>query len=158
MKALIMLLAASIASAQPAFIITISAVRTVVAAQSPVEVQVILKNTSSHDLRFYVDKSAKAELSGFGAEVTDAQGLVPKITAYYNQLIGDKAPRESVANPHAQFVIVSSGGDPTTAPGGTIGLHMDIAQMYDLSKPGTYTVQVTYMTIKSNPLQITVME
>lgn len=158
------LLAASIAQAQPALTIAISASRTRVPAKSPVELQVALKNTANHDIHLFVDKSSKAELSGFGADVTDAQGLVPKITAYYNQLSGENAPRGNVANPDEQFIIVSSGGDVTVARGGAIELHMDIGKLYDLTKPGTYAIQVTLKdavdatTIKSNSLKITVTE
>jgi hypothetical protein len=111
MKALTLLLAASIALAQkpqPAFTITISAGQAAVTVKSLVEIQVTLKNTSNHDLRLFIDKSDKAELSG------------------------DKVPRERVTNPDENFVIVTSGGSPTVAPGGT--------------------------TIKSNPLKITVTE
>jgi len=167
MKALILLLAASIALAQkpqPAFTITIRTGRGVVTAKSPVEVQVTLKNTSNHEIRVFVDNSDKAELSGFGAEITDPQGLVPKITRYNDVLTGEKAPREKVANPDEHFVIVGSGGTQPVAPGSTVELHMDIGQIYDLSKPGTYTVQVTHtdaadgITVKSNPLTITVTE
>jgi hypothetical protein len=164
MKALILLLAASVAQAQPAFTITISAGRTVVTVKSPVEVQVILKNTSNQDLRVGVDNSDKAELSGFGAEVTDAHGLAPKITRYHDVLTGEKAAHESVSNPDEHFVVVTSGGLLTVGPGSSIELHMDIGQMYDLSKPGVYTIQVTrtdaaYGTVvKSNPLKITVTE
>jgi hypothetical protein len=161
--ALIMLVTAAIAQSQQAFTITISTGQAV-AAKSPVEVQVILKNTSNHDLHVFTDNSYKAELSGFGVDVTDSQGLVPKLTAYYNQLSGEKAPRERVTHPDGQFVIVTSGGTETVAPGGRVELHMDIGQMYDLSKPGVYTIQVTRtdiadgMTVKSNPLKIAVTE
>jgi hypothetical protein len=113
MKALIVMLAASMAFAQtpqPAFTITIGTAQAAVTAKSPIEVQVILKNTSNHEIRVFVDNSGKAELSGFGAEVTDSQGLVPKITAYYNRLTREEAPREKVMNPDASFVIVTSGG------------------------------------------------
>ncbi len=121
-KALILLLAATIALAQkpePAFTITVSISQAVVTAKSPVEVDVILKNTSNHDLRVFVDSSAKAELSGFGAEVTDSQALVPKITKYHDVLTGEKAPRERVANPDEHLVIVGSGGTATVGPGVT---------------------------------------
>src|ERR1700733_10740859 len=167
MKALILVLAASMALAQqpqPAFTITISAGQTVVTVKSPIEVQVTLKNTSNHDLRVFTDNSYKAELSGFGAEVTDAQGLAPKITRYHDLLTGGKAPREKVANPDEHFVMVASGGAEPVAPGGTIELHMNIGKMYDLSKPGVYTIQVTRtdtadgITVRSNPLKITVTE
>jgi hypothetical protein len=162
--ALTLLLAASVAQAQPAFTLTISGGRAVVTAKLPIEVHVTLKNTSNHDLRVSVDNSGKAELSGFDAEVTGSQGLVPKITRYHDVLTGEKAPRERLANPDEHFVIVTSGGTQTLAPGATIELHMDIGQMYDLSKPGVYTFQITRTdtadgtTVKSNPLKITVTE
>jgi hypothetical protein len=160
MIALLLLLAASIAP----FTITISTSHSVVTAKSPIEVQVALKNTSNRDLRIFVDNSDKAELSGFDVEVTDPQGLAPKITAYHNVLTGWKAPPETVMKQGGEFIIVGSGGTLPLAPGETIDLHMDIGQMYDLSKPGTYTVQVTRTDapdgtmVKSNPLKITVTE
>ncbi len=160
MMALLLLLAASIAP----FTIAIGTSGSVATAKSPIEVQVTLKNTSDHEFRFYLDNSRKAELCGFDVEVTDAQGLAPKITAYHNALTGWKAPQERVMKTEGEFIIVGSGGTLPLAPGKTVELHMDIGQMYDLSKPGTYTIQVTRTdaadgtTVKSNPLKITVAE
>ena len=88
---------AATSSAQTPFPIAISANQTTFKAGSPIELQVIFTNMSDRGITLFWDKSDKAELSGFGVEVTDAKGNTPKITQYCN---GSR----SLPRPRAFFV------------------------------------------------------
>ena len=135
-------LSASVLSAEPPSSITIRANQTILKAGSPIELQVTFTNTSDRGISLFVDKSRSAELSDFGVELTDSKGKVPKITRYHDALTGEKAPRETIADPGNTPLIISSGGDAVLAPGKARDFRMDVARLFDVKEPGKYSIRL----------------
>lgn len=155
-------LCAGLLSAEAPFVIAIGANQTTFTVGSPIEVKVTLTNTSDHGISLFIDKSDKAEFSGFGVEITDSKGNVPKITRYHNALTGAKAPREAIADPGDTPLIISSGGDTVLAPGKARDFRMDVTSLVDLKEPGQYSIRLKRtdtadgVPVMSNLLKITI--
>jgi hypothetical protein len=130
-------------SAEPSFSIAISSSQTSFSAGSPIVLQVIMTNTSSHGISLVVDpKTHNAEMSDFRVEVTDSRGNTPKIIKYYDSVTGEKAPREAIVNPDDNGLIVGSFFEMMLAPGKAERLRMDISKLADLRVPGQYSVRL----------------
>lgn len=150
------LLVSTIAAAitQPAaapFSLTISTKTKSVQAGSEVKVQILLKNISNNEIYVLREKSPSLpEQAGFTAAVSDAKGMAVAYTNY-----GDKFYK-------GEAVTFGSPSYAYLKPGETLEQEMEVSKLFDLSKPGTYTVQVqrkddrSAAVAKSNTISITI--
>jgi hypothetical protein len=130
-------------SEAPPFSIAISAVHEVVSLGAPIPLVVTFKNTSSHDIGI---ERAPVEFN-FKIDVHDSGGDRPSLAD------GSKVPTEPVE---------TRGFSTLMAPGENVRIDFEIDKAYDLSKPGTYTIQLSRMDqatkseAKSNIITVTV--
>ncbi len=137
-------------TAKPPFTLVLTAEKPTVSLGSDVWVKVRWTNTSDEELNAsaYVDKSTNLDLN-YSLEFRDSGGRpVPKIP--------DKSPVGRFFD--AQFGALK--------PGETIDNDISLRRLYDLNRPGKYTLQVSRRvpealgggTIKSNIITITVSQ
>src|SRR5215475_1002556 len=128
--------------------ITIVAAQNGVKAGDPIEITVTMKNMSDHDITMgKLVSNTHAELNN-EIIVRDKNGEMPNETRY------KKGIKEGVAGSRRRF---------TLKPGEEITETSNINKLYDLSRPGEYTVQVEKElpasevkgTIKSNTIAVT---
>jgi hypothetical protein len=130
-------------SEAPPFSIAISAAHEIVSARAPIPVVVTFRNTSSHDIGIL---QAPVEFN-FQIDVHDSGGNRPSLAD------GSKVPTEPVE---------TRGFSIPVAPGEALKINFEIDKAYDLSKPGTYTIQLsrldeaTQSEAKSNIITVTV--
>ena len=130
---------------KPPFKIAITAEHSTIAAGSDVEIDVSLTNTSDHDVYEGVMYMMGIDLdSTFRFEVRDEHGkMVPKRIYPYEELRTGKVIFRTI-----------SAGETLTQP-------QTVSALYDLRKPGKYTIQVfrgpfDKDEIKSNIVTVTV--
>jgi len=135
-------------SEAPPFSIAISAAREVVSAGAPIPAVVTFTNTSNHDIGI---ERAPVEFN-FKIDVHDSGGNRPSLAD------GSKVPIEGIeTRGGSHFSIL-------VAPGEALKIDFEIDKAYDLSKPGTYTIQLsrldeaTKSEAKSNIITVTVMK
>jgi len=106
------------------FTVALSAARAQVVAGDPVDLIVVMTNISDHDVDCTVNASNALDRS-YTYDVTDGEGkLVPKIEKKYH---GGSSVWPCVLKP----------GQSDTPGGGRISV------LYDFSRPGKYTIQVS---------------
>jgi hypothetical protein len=103
--------------------IVITAPETCVKSGSPMEVRIVLTNTSDHDVSYRVVAMGQWSPTWAGMSVLDSAG----------KLLPDKR------GPHDGSVF---SGKATLGATKSIETRLDVAKDYDLSKPGKYTVEV----------------
>lgn len=126
-----------------------------------VAIEVITKNISNHWINERSASDKRDQQRFLRVDVQDSQGGTPPETDF-GQLVGNRS--DAAYNPRG----------PHATPGreDMIGLHYDLGQertqivnvndLYDLSKPGQYTIQVrrwddeTKIWVKSNAITVTV--
>jgi hypothetical protein len=137
---------------EAAFSITISTPQAVVKGGTEVKVNILLKNTSGHELA--VAKAlgeVHGEISGYRVDVWDSNGRRLRRTKYGATVEGDT----DVLGP---FSLRTKILQPDT----TLNDSLIISKLYDLSKPGKYTIQVYRVdhenksVVKSNLIKLTV--
>ena len=137
---------------KPAISITLSTRQTVVEVGSPLKVRIAITNMSDHDVF----------LGGhIQMIVQDSEGKPVPQTPYGKKVYGTEPPSVS------QSGIGPGGGDigaPLMRPGDTItGSPQYLNKEYDLSKPGTYTIQArrndpySQSVVQSNVLTVTLI-
>jgi hypothetical protein len=115
------------------------------------QLQIKVKNISDHDLSLFVpfDETGIAQM--FDVNVRDSAGASVPETAVGMHVHGKTAEPPLISGPVK-----------TISPGKEIDRNTDLTRIFDLAKPGTYTVQVTRMDfdqkvlVKSNIITITV--
>ena len=128
----------------PPFKIAITAENSTVVAGAEVSIKVSLTNTSDHDVREGVMYGRGNIASIYRFEVRDEHGeMVPKRTY-----------------PHPELGYPGSVGFSTISPKQTITENQEVSALYDMRKPGKYTIQVWKRNpeydIKSNVVTVTV--
>ena len=109
---------------------------------SPITGELVLTNAVNHDVEVYAARGLDAYQSRFSVTVKDSQGNTP------------------VFQPSPFF---SSMGFHTLKVGETFTLSLNVSNLYQITKPGVYTVKVSRQhgeqvntTIESNTVSITV--
>jgi hypothetical protein len=131
-------------SNKPSFKIAITSAPATVVAGAEVSIEVSLTNTSDHDVYEGVGYERGNLASIFRFEVRDEHGkLVPKRTS-----------------PHPELGHMGSVRFSTTHRGETWTQNQEVSALYDMCKPGKYTIQVWIRDpdydIKSNIVTVTV--
>ena len=143
---------------QRPFSLGISVAHDVVKTGTPIVINIVFKNISDHDISRMVrpEGSAHGELLGFPPIVRDAEGKEPPLTKLGRAIFGKPAPGEVVG-----YETISAGGT-AMHPGKVITPEIRLTELYDLSVPGKYTVQVWYYDsenrekVNSNTITVTV--
>ncbi|MFZ0479528.1 MAG: hypothetical protein WAL71_10290 [Terriglobales bacterium] len=144
---------------QRPFSLGISVEHDTVKAGSPIVVKIRFKNISDHDLvrMRRPEGDAHGELLGFPPIVRDAQGNEPPLTRKGRLIFGRQTPEDK-----AIYVGVSVGAT-AMHPGEVITPEIRLSELYDMSAPGKYTVQVWHYDeehkddVKSNAITVTVV-
>ena len=119
-------------------------------------VDVTLKNITSGNITTY----STSDHIGFEYEVdvwTDKSAMAPE-TKFGREIHNHTTPEDD----RQPEVILSNGAYSELGPGKSITDHVSISKMYDLSKPGKYTIQfrrldeVSKTLVKSNKLTVTI--
>jgi hypothetical protein len=118
----------------PPFKIAITAESPTVVAGAEVSIKVSLTNTSGHDVREGVRYILGGVNTSYQFKVRDEHGrLVPKRTY-----------------PHPELGFPGSVNFRTISPGETITEDQEVSALYDMRKPGKYTIQVS-RRVSDNP-------
>jgi hypothetical protein len=120
----------------------ISAVHDVVKAGSEVRVKIELKNTSQDDISLTGvpwGKEDHPELEGFRPIVKDAHGKEPPLTKWGRLVCG--RPKAEDNPPNSTFNTVAA---YPLEPWNIHTTEVIVSDLYDLSVPGVYTVQIPY--------------
>jgi len=152
--------------AEAPFSITISAAPDVVRAGSDVRLNIMFTNTSEHEIRLITVVGGK-EFFNLVQVLSDRGAAVPT-TRHGRDLMGVSSTPEVLPQRRSYFPRDFSGGlsliGSPIAPGKTRDDDIVVSALYDLSRPGKYTVQVnrfdetTNAFVKSNKITITVTE
>jgi hypothetical protein len=138
---------------EPPFSLTISTPQEIVKAGSEVRVDVVLRNTSDHEITLLRSPgTGRGELE-FESDVLGEKGNLASQTKYGQQL--KKSGLNAVEGSRIMFRL---------QPGETYEDSMSLNKLYDLSKPGKYKIQLHKRVpehlgqgvVKSNALVITV--
>lgn len=164
-KALPLILAVASATvlaqtAPRSFSLGINVARGVVRTGEPIVVKIQLKNTSDHEIgRTALPGGAThGEMAGFPPIVRDAQGKEPQLTKWGRQVFGRQAPDD-----HLPDVVLNAIQRVPMSPGELMKTEIHLSELYDVSAPGKYTVQVRYYDeenkeeVKSNTVTVTVV-
>ncbi len=145
---------------EQSFSLTIGAVKSVVKVRSKIRLQIELKNTSDHDIELTAvpwGKEDHPELEGFRPIVTDSQGKPAPLTKWGRLVFGRSEPSDNVSlslNAVTTFPL---------APGKIYKSEILLSDLYDLSLPGTYAVEIprydnhTKQEMKSNAVTVSVV-
>ena len=146
---------------------SIEPVQAVVSAGSPVELRVTLANTSDHDIVIEEDMNSVAVWMAYRVEVRYENGSMAPHTElgrrqYQGRGTGAVHRFEDDVTPDAAMMRFTVIGVPMKAGESVPGL-LNVSRLYDLSKPGKYTIQVSRgaeegvnATVKSNTVTVTV--
>jgi hypothetical protein len=136
--------------------LTISATEAVVPSGSPVKVNIIMANTSDHEMLLWVMDAAERAGKVYRADVWDDNGDTLPDTRMnrilkYNQA-GCSNPCPEIVGGHGDYLALK--------PGETWSDQIDLTKLYDFSRPGRYHVQLERTDnrtwIKSNTITVTV--
>jgi hypothetical protein len=113
-------------TAQQPFTITVSTNKPEVKSGDPVYIDVIMTNTSDHDVDCTI-YSSNALDRNYRYEVFDKQGPVPKIKRKYPE----------IGETFSSWPCIIKPGETSRPSGGLISI------LYDFHRPGKYTIQVS---------------
>jgi len=140
-------------AAQQSFTISISTAQSSFKATREIRLQVIITNTSQQEIAVGNAGGEAAELSGYEIIVFDDKGNAPPETRYHK---GVRREDPNIPVGTGSLVKVSLG------PGQSLKDATILNRLYDLSKPGNYTIQVqrtdpeTKTVVKSNIITLTI--
>jgi hypothetical protein len=142
------------------FSLGISATHETVKVGSPVIVKVQLKNISDHDINRMGlgGGDVHGEVIGFPPIVRDAQGKEPPLTKWGRLVFGRELPED-----HSPGLVLNAVGPVAMHPGEIMRTEIRINELYDLSVPEKYTIQVRHYDeenkeeVKSATITVTVM-
>jgi hypothetical protein len=148
---------ASAQGTRPSFSVTISVPQDVVAAGSEVKVKITLKNTSNHDIG--IPKSPADDQGGSYNKITvrDEEGnLVADNATIAARTDKHKGTQSELMNLTMETIILF-----TVKPGESLKDGIKLSEIYDLSKPGKYSIELertddTKTVVKSNTITLTV--
>ena len=86
-------------------------------------------------------------------DVWDDHGVRPPESAFYRNILGHLTPEEKAAS-RSEPLRMSSGIAILLKPGEKATNRIDVGRLYDLTRPGTYTIQLHFP--KSNKIEVTV--
>jgi hypothetical protein len=138
--------AAPAEASKPVFAIAIGTPRSTVKSRSEVMVNIEVTNISGSATKLV---GATPAVLGYAVDVRDSAGkpvpLTRRGTATVNQRFaaGDRAGR--------RFIGPGSVTDSTVPPGGVVKEELTVTDFFDLSRPGTYTIQVQRPDFRSQP-------
>ncbi|HKW58073.1 MAG TPA: hypothetical protein VJN42_12015 [Candidatus Acidoferrum sp.] len=149
--------AASQRGAAP-FSVTVKTSQDNVKAGSEIGIRIILQNTSATDLSMARSNGVSQGESHYLIDVRDSSGLTAPETEYERRITGKENGKRTVIYGSDIFF--------TLKPHETLEDEALLNKLYDLRRPGKYTVQVSREipkqlgggTVKSNILTITVVE
>jgi hypothetical protein len=138
---IVALVVASVAYAQAvhrSLTLDVNAARNKVLSGDPILIKVELKNTSGHAIPSteMPGGDVHGELIGFRAVVRDAQGKEPSLTKWGRLVYGRQTPEDAAS---LQLDAVRKG---RLDPGGVQKTEIHVSDIYDLTAPGKYTIQV----------------
>jgi hypothetical protein len=136
---------------QAPFSLNISAKDDTVRAGSEVRVKIVLTNTSNREIYIIHEKASDVgEQAGFTLDVRDAGGMVVPFTRYGQLFFNHEAVTLGAPSPF------------DLKPGKTLKDEIIVSKLFDLSKPGKYSIQVkrqddsSTAVVKSNTITVTV--
>jgi hypothetical protein len=120
---------------------------------TPEMVTITVTNISDNPDFIFMDKSHKAEFSA-KVRVWDSSGVAVRKTKYYWQITGSQ-PNEEKDESGPERIIVGSPMTVKLEPGRSIESHLNVNELFDISKSGHYSIQVekgdsTGESVKSN--------
>ena len=120
---------------------------------SPVWVDVTERNNSDKILALGRERPFSIDQGGgtFIVDVWNDKGIRPTETTFYRKKLGHLTPEECAVAP----LPLGNGSDRFVKPSESITDRIDIGRLYDLSRPGKYTIQVR-LPLESNQITITV--
>jgi hypothetical protein len=124
-------------SSGPKFSYSLSLPQTVVKAGSTVRLNITVKNVSGGAIKYF--KTVGTAETGYNIVVTDGEGKSPMETSYGRKLHG----KEPFLDHHSEMLV-------SLNPGETVQEFVYLNNIYDLSQPGKYTVQVKNTTYASD--------
>jgi hypothetical protein len=150
--------AQKVESAKPAFTLAISTAKTTFTSGTAIDLAATQKNASNHDIYFVVSAGPEGTFgNGTWMTVEDSNGTPVAETPFGRKKHG--------TGPH-KYPLGGSvfSGRTLIPPGKSFHYVIHLSKEYDLSHPGTYTVQAKmrdlwayqYPWVKSNVLTITV--
>jgi hypothetical protein len=150
-------------TAQPLFSIDISGPKTIKAG-TPIEIKVVLTNTSDHGLDF---KAHEPEEFNYSTEVFKSDGQSEDYTTRgYLMATGKCDPKHGATDGHPSCFGPYGRSIPVTLrPSGKYITWIVVTEQFHLSKPGDYSIQVSRSTAgeaenrilaKSNMITVTV--
>jgi hypothetical protein len=155
---LLFLVVASGLSAADEGTIAISTAKSAVKAGSDITIEVIFTNTSKANILFAsgVKREDQGELD-YTVHVRDSSAArAPETKRGHLLRTGEDSPGADT------YLIISSTMNIDVLPGGTVKREILLNRLYDLSKPGKYTVQVeriigaSALLTKSNALTVSI--
>jgi hypothetical protein len=163
-RALVCILAMTVAVAvaqtvKRAFSVDFSVAHDTVEIGAPIVIRVRLKNTSDHVIyRMGLPGwDVHGELVGFPPIVRDAQGKEPPLTKWGRLAFGQETPEDK------STLVLNEVLRVPMSPGEVMKTEIKLSDLYDLSAPGKYTVQVRYYDdenkeeLKSDPIAVKVV-
>jgi hypothetical protein len=141
----------------PSFSITISTTESTVKVGSKVAITILFKNISQEEVDLAKIPGDHGGEFHNVVDVRDADGKLPPETEYKQELEG----RRSTVNGH-HVLPLTSNFTQFLKPGDLMQDSLVITNLYDLSKPGKYTIQiersddVRKTVVKSNVITVTV--
>jgi hypothetical protein len=159
--------------AEPSFSLSLSQVGNFPASSKQVRVRIVLRNTSNHAI--LVTRSPLVDTgdgTGFIFTVHDSQGNTPPETAFARDRMKNAHRSSSRASQDSQGVSLPSGAklvrppitrsDTSVEPNATFERRINVSDLYDLTKPSQYTIQIqrrdpdSQTVVKSNAIVVTV--
>ncbi len=138
------------------FLLTISAADRTVKTGSPVWVDATVKNISDKVLPFGKESPTKSDQGGrtYKVDVVDESGTRRPETLFYRRILGHLTPEERAhyePGPRSAFHLLLGPGETTTD-------RVDVGRLYDLGRPGKYTIQFLLpgVSVRSNRITVTV--
>lgn len=134
------------------FSVAISAARTAVKEGSPLDVTIVLTNTTSQPRWIYQDISGEFDYS---IRVSGRGNNEPPETRYFRAVKGKDSGKPTI-------VVAHGGGPRLVKAGETLTDTIDVNKLYDL-QPGKYKIQVERLDddkkapVKSNTIMLTVV-
>jgi hypothetical protein len=143
---------------QPAFSITINAPDVISAGSEP-KLSIVLKNTSDHEIMLGRSVQPDQGELHHDVEVRDDKGDLAPETEYHRKIKGrlPTIPGKAPPPPNVSSVIFIP-----MKPGETRKDDLTLSKLYDLGKPGKYTIQLsrfdedTKAVVKSNTITVNV--
>jgi len=139
--------------AQPTVSVTIHAKDRSIRAGSPIWVDITQKNKSHNILPVGRERPIDMDQGGvsFLVDVRDSHGVRPPESTFYRRILGHLTPEEKAAIGPDQIQMFR-GTAILLKPGEKTTNRIDVGRLYDLTKPGKYTIQIA--CVKSNKISV----